>query len=90
MKLNFRKAFLVALVVGSLLVLINQWQGIFAEAAIDYLKMALTYTVPFCVFLWGQWTVAQQQQSAAIQLAGLAAEAEKTDHKTRLPPPRKR
>lgn len=78
MKLNFRKAVLVALIVGSLLVLINQWQGIFSDASIDYFKMTLTYTVPFCVFLWGQWTVAQQQQSAAIRLAGLAADTEIT------------
>jgi len=56
MKLNYTKAMAVAIVVGSLLNLINQWEGIFANDSIDALKVTLTYLVPFCVFLFGQWS----------------------------------
>jgi len=69
MNLNLGKAFVVALVIGSVLVLINQWQGLFADAPFDPVKMALTYTVPFCVFLWGQWSASKGQQIGAHKLA---------------------
>lgn len=69
MKLNFQKAFLVALVVGSLLTLINQWQGLFTEVPLDLLKLVLTYLVPFFVFLWGQWSRQEEEQAAARELS---------------------
>lgn len=68
MKLNFKKAFLVALIVGSILVLINQWEGFFTEVPLDTMKMVLTYMVPFCVFLWGQWTASKERHTEEQKL----------------------
>lgn len=39
----------LALLVGSLLVLINQWEAVVGEAALDWLKVSLTYCVPYLV-----------------------------------------
>lgn len=38
-----------ALVVGTVLNIINQWDAIFAAAAFNYWQMTLTYMVPYCV-----------------------------------------
>lgn len=48
---RMRKAILIALVVGPILTLINQWEGIFADAPFSVVKCALTFVVPFCVSL---------------------------------------
>lgn len=47
-------AFKVALVVGSILLLINQYDAVFASAELRLLPALLTYCVPFTVFLLGQ------------------------------------
>lgn len=39
----------LALVVGTLLVLINQWEAVVGKAAVDWLKGLLTYCVPYLV-----------------------------------------
>lgn len=39
----------LAAVVGSLLVLINQWEAVTGSESIDWLKVALTYCVPYLV-----------------------------------------
>ncbi len=45
-----RRAVIVALVVGTILSLINQWQAIFlGMVPIDWLKIVLTYLVPYGV-----------------------------------------
>ncbi|MBH0056564.1 nitrate/nitrite transporter NrtS [Pseudoalteromonas sp. SWXJZ94C] len=44
----------VALVVGSVLLVINQYDALFADANLKVLPAILTYCVPFCVFLAGQ------------------------------------
>lgn len=44
-----RRAFIVALTVGSILNLINQGDALIAGRALDWLKIALTYIVPYCV-----------------------------------------
>lgn len=45
-----RRAAVVAAVVGTLLCLINQWQAIIlATMPIDWLKVVLTYFVPYAV-----------------------------------------
>lgn len=46
----------VALVVGSALNLINQGDAIFGAGAVNYLKLALTYAVPFFVSCHGALT----------------------------------
>lgn len=47
------KALRTAIIVGSILVLINQYDALFGAANINWLKLILTYCVPFCVFLYG-------------------------------------
>jgi methyl-accepting chemotaxis protein len=68
MKLNFKKAVVVAVIVGSILVLINQWQGLFTDVPLDPLKAVLTYLVPFCVFLSGQWSASRERQADVSEL----------------------
>ena len=35
--------------VGTLLVIINQWEAVVGEASLDWLKVLLTYCVPYLV-----------------------------------------
>jgi hypothetical protein len=44
-----RQAARLALVVGTLLVLINQWEAVTGKVAMDWLKVLLTYCVPYLV-----------------------------------------
>lgn len=44
-----KRAVKVASVVGTILVLINQWQAVFGEDKLDLIKLMLTYMVPYCV-----------------------------------------
>lgn len=39
----------LAVVVGSLLIIINQWEAVVGEASLDWLKVLLTYCVPYLV-----------------------------------------
>lgn len=48
------KAGQVALVVGSLLLVINQHDALWGEAPLRWGSALLTYCVPFCVFLLGK------------------------------------
>lgn len=43
------RALKLALVVGSALVLINQWEAFVGEAPVQWFKAALTYAVPYLV-----------------------------------------
>ncbi len=47
------KALLVASVVGTVLLLINQFDGIFGDSPIRVIPALLTYCVPFVVFMLG-------------------------------------
>jgi len=44
-----RRAVRVALIVGTTLVLINQWEAVLGEAALSWAKVVLTYCVPYLV-----------------------------------------
>jgi len=44
-----RRAAKLAAVVGTLLVLINQWEAVTGNAPMDWLKVVLTYCVPYLV-----------------------------------------
>ena len=44
-----RRAAKLAAVVGTCLVLINQWEAVTGSAAMDWLKVVLTYCVPYLV-----------------------------------------
>jgi len=48
-----QRAILVALCVGSILTLINQFEALFGNETLNLLKIMLTYSVPFCVYLFG-------------------------------------
>lgn len=52
----------VALIVGTILLLINQYDALFSTAEIRWLPAILTYCVPFTVFLLGQRS-AQMRES---------------------------
>jgi hypothetical protein len=54
-KMNvYFSALKVALVVGSILLLINQYDALFSDKEIRWVSALLTYCVPFTVFLLGQ------------------------------------
>lgn len=44
-----RRAAKLAAVVGTLLVFINQWEAVTGAASMDWVKVVLTYCVPFLV-----------------------------------------
>ena len=48
------KATKTALIVGTVLLFINQYENIFSSHPINWLKAILSYCVPFCVFLYGK------------------------------------
>ena len=50
-----RRAFFIALVVGSLLNIINQYDAIFGGDVLKPIQAVLTYCVPFCVSLFSAW-----------------------------------
>jgi hypothetical protein len=44
-----RRALITALIVGPILILINQWDALFADSGFDVMKGVLTMLVPYCV-----------------------------------------
>jgi len=48
-----RRSLRVALIVGTILNLINQGDALFGSARLNVLKLLLTYSVPFCVATYG-------------------------------------
>ncbi|WDR03500.1 nitrate/nitrite transporter NrtS [Devosia algicola] len=50
---------MVALVVGSLLSVINQGDAVLAGQPINLLKVTPTFAVPFLVATFGAWSVAR-------------------------------
>lgn len=48
-----RRAFFVALIVGTILNLINQGDALFGERRLDLTKIILTFAVPYCVATYG-------------------------------------
>lgn len=53
----------VALVVGTILLLINQYDALFFEAEIRWFPALLTYCVPFLVFLLGRKNANQSSET---------------------------
>jgi hypothetical protein len=51
-----KKAFLTALVVGTILTVINHGDVILKDDWPSLLKVLLTYCVPYCVTTWGAMT----------------------------------
>ncbi|MDC5840902.1 nitrate/nitrite transporter NrtS [Vibrio europaeus] len=50
-----KRAIVIALVVGTLLNIINQYDAIFGALSLNWLKACLTYCVPFSVSLFSSW-----------------------------------
>ena len=48
-----RRSFYVALIVGTILNLINQGDAIFGTGSVNWLKVILTYFVPYAVCTYG-------------------------------------
>lgn len=60
-----RRAFQVAAAVGTVLNVINQGDAIFGAVPINWLKIALTYLVPYAVFTFGAVSAKARQLSNA-------------------------
>ncbi len=48
-----RRALTAAVIVGSVLNLINQGDALFGDRPLDWTKLLLTYLVPYCVTTYG-------------------------------------
>jgi hypothetical protein len=48
-----RRSLVVAVVIGSILNLINQGDALMADAPVNLFKLFLTYIVPYCVATYG-------------------------------------
>jgi hypothetical protein len=48
-----QRSFVVALIVGAILNLINQGDALFGEGHINLMKIILTFAVPYCVATYG-------------------------------------
>lgn len=56
----------VALVVGTILTLINQGDALFSGDSISLVKVGLTYLVPLLVSTYGAWNMARMSQMSAM------------------------
>ena len=59
-----KRAILVALVIGSLLNVINQGDAVWTDTPLDWTKLTLTFCVPFFVSLYGAFTANQALATA--------------------------
>ena len=48
-----RRSLIVAIIVGAVLNLINQGDRIFAGESLDWVKLVLTFFMPYCVATYG-------------------------------------
>ncbi|MCK0069620.1 nitrate/nitrite transporter NrtS [Kordiimonas laminariae] len=64
-KKTVKRALKVALVVGTILVTINQWQALTGDVPLDIIKVILTYIVPYCVSSYSTATALQEQQNSS-------------------------
>jgi hypothetical protein len=48
-----KRSFFLALIVGTVLNLINQGEILFGEGRLNLIKIFLTYAVPYCVATYG-------------------------------------
>ncbi len=57
-----KRSLMVALVVGTVLNLINQGDAIIVNGPIAWLKVCLTYMVPYCVATYGAVSAIRSQE----------------------------
>lgn len=60
---QLRQSLWVMLIVGTILNLINQGDGIWRDEELSVVKAALTYVVPFCVATFGAWSALRQTET---------------------------
>lgn len=48
-----RRSLYVAIVVGAILNLINQGDAVFGDRTVNWIKVVLTFVVPYCVATYG-------------------------------------
>src|SRR5215212_5547395 len=60
-----KRSLIVALVVGTILNLINQGDALVSGAALDTTKLLLTYLVPYCVSTYGAVSYRRHAEKAA-------------------------
>ena len=53
-----RRSLIVALIIGTVLNVINQGDALVSGAPLNYWKIALTFIVPFCVSTYGAYSMA--------------------------------
>ena len=66
-----RRSFFAALVVGTVLNLINQGDALFGGVSVNWFKIILTYCVPYAVSTYG---------AVSVQIRRLAQSAQSTHH----------
>lgn len=64
-----RRSFFAALVVGTMLNLINQGDALFGGVPVNWFKMILTYCVPYAVSTYGAVSVQIRQAGPQAQSA---------------------
>jgi hypothetical protein len=62
-----RRSSIVAVVVGSILNLINQGDALFGGGRIGWAKIALTYIVPYCVSTYGAVSYRMSAEPSAAE-----------------------
>lgn len=58
---HVRQALWIALVVGTFLNVVNQWEACVGQASFVWFKLALTYCVPFIVAMYSAHMAAQDR-----------------------------
>lgn len=62
-EIAIKRALIIALVVGSLLNIINQFDALFGSSNFNWFKASLTYCVPFGVSLVSSWLASRDARS---------------------------
>jgi hypothetical protein len=70
-----RRSFIVALVVGSLLNIINQGDVLLTGGPVNIAKLLLTFAVPYCVATYGAVSFRLQHEARSHGAAGDGAKA---------------
>ncbi|WP_028863901.1 methyl-accepting chemotaxis protein [Psychromonas aquimarina] len=63
-----KKSFVVALIVGTVLNLINQYPLLFSDLSVNWLQVGTTYLIPYLVSFFSSRSAVHKHQSAAVEL----------------------
>jgi hypothetical protein len=73
-----KRSLIVAIVVGSILNLINQGDALFGHRPVDLIKMILTFLVPYCVATYGAVSYRLQNEAQERRAHQLPADPRKS------------